>query len=826
MSGILSQVKIPDICRPSIVMLKTVLKISAFIFSLCFLNSTAHAQMNTATVSGILKSATDKSLISYATIVVRTDKDSSFVTGTITRENGRFTLADIKPGTYLLQISSSGFLLHFQKIVIGTLNQFYDLGIIELRQSTIALTEITITGKPNEVNEKMDKKSFAVADNVAQSGGSVLQVLKNLPGITVNQNGKVELRGSDKVAVLIDGKQTAITGFGNQTGLDNIPASNIERIEIINNPSSKYDANGNAGIINIIYKKTKQEGFNGKLGLAAGLGAVWEKKENLPGIRPQYQRTPKINPSLSLNYRKKKINLFLQSDWLYTETLNKNEFVDRTYDNGDVIRQQTKRNRNTHFVNVKGGIDWNLNSKNSFTISGLYGIEKIIDRGDQPFLTADFSKQLRLWQFLEDELKTTVAATAQYEHKFQQAGHYYRMGFNYTFHREDEKYFFTNTLPTFTGLDSFALLSDEHVADFNFDYVKPLKRGRLETGFKFRYRDIPTNMQFKPGLNSPLDIGAGGAATYTEIIPAVYGTYIYESNRFEAEAGLRVEYVKLDYFVNPNHNTYKSDGYNYTQPFPNIHLGYKLNENNKFSLFYNRRVDRPNEVDIRIFPKYDDAEIIKVGNPALRPQFTNNVELGYKSTLKKGYFYAALYYRNTSNTITRIATQVPPSSFIYTVFQNAGNSSSKGLEVIFQKEVSKVFSFNTNANLYRSVIDAFTVENKYPVPSVFTAAKESVNSGNVKLNLFFHLPGKTELQLTAIYLAPDLIPQGRIASRFSVDGGFKKQIQKGKGEFFVNGTDLFNSLVIKRNIQGNGFRFVSSDYFETQVFRIGYNYKF
>lgn len=826
MSGILSQVKNPDICRPSRVMHKTVLKISAFIFSLCFLKSVAHAQMNTATVSGILKSATDKSLISYATIVVRTDKDSSFVTGTITREDGRFTLADIKPGNYLLQISSSGFLLHFQKIVIGTLNQFYDLGIIELKQSTIALTDITITGKPDEVNAKMDKKSFAVADNVAQSGGSILQVLKNLPGITVNQNGKVELRGSDKVAVLIDGKQTAITGFGNQTGLDNIPASNIERIEIINNPSSKYDANGNAGIINIIYKKTKQEGFNGKLGLAAGLGALWVKKENLPGIRPQYQRTPKINPSLSLNYRKKKTNLFLQSDWLYTETLNKNEFVDRTYDNGDVIRQQTKRNRNTHFVNVKGGIDWNINSKNSFTISGLYGIEKIIDRGDQPFLTDDFSKQLRLWQFLEDELKTTVAATAQYEHKFQQAGHYYRMGFNYTFHREDEKYFFTNTLPTFTGLDSFALLSDEHVTDFNFDYVKPLKRGRLETGFKFRYRDIPTNMQFKPGLNSPLDIGAGGAATYTEIIPAVYGTYIYESNRFEAEAGLRVEYVKLDYFVNPNHNTYKSDGYNYTQPFPNIRLGYKLNENNKVSLFCNRRVDRPNEVDIRIFPKYDDAEIIKVGNPALRPQFTNNVELGYKSTLKKGYFYAALYYRNTSNTITRIATQVPPSSFIYTVFQNAGNSSSKGLEVIFQKEVSKVISFNTNANLYRSVIDAFTVENKYPVPSVFTAAKESVNSGNIKLNLFFHLPGKTELQLTAIYLAPDLIPQGRIASRFSVDGGFKKQIQKGKGEFFVNGTDLFNTLVIKRNIQGNGFRFVSSDYFETQVFRIGYSYKF
>jgi outer membrane receptor protein involved in Fe transport len=779
-----------------------------------------------AGISGIVKSSDDKKVLAFASVVLKQEKDSGFVTGTITSEGGRFTLTEIKPGNYILQISLSGYTLHLQKIIIGTLNLYYDAGTIELKPAVTSLSEVVVTVQKEEVSNKLDKKVITVADNIAQSGGSVLQVLKNQPGITVNQEGKVELRGSDKVAVLIDGKQTALTGFGNQTGLDNIPASNIERIEIINNPSSKYDANGNAGIINIIYKKTKQEGFNGKLGLATGVGALWVKKENLPGIRPQYQHTPKINPSISLNYRKKKVNLFLQSDWLYTETLNKNEFVDRIYDNGTIIHQQTKRNRNTHFLNNKAGIDWNISSKNTFTLSGFYGIEKIIDRGDQPFLNNDFSKQLRVWQFLEDELKTTVAATAQYEHKFEQAGHYYRMGFNYTFHREDEKYFFTNILPTYTGLDSFALISDEHVADFNFDYVKPLKRGRFETGLKFRYRDIPTNMQFKPGLNSPLDKGAGGAATYTEIIPAVYGTYIYESNHFEAEAGLRVEYVKLDYYVNPDHNTYKSDGYNYTQPFPNIRLAYKLDDHNKVSLFYNRRVDRPNEVDIRIFPKYDDAEIIKVGNPALQPQFTNNVELGYKATLKKGYFYTALYYRSTSNTITRIATTVPPSPFIYTVFQNAGTSSNKGLELIFQKELSKTFSFNTNATVYQSVIDAFTVQNQYPVPSVFSAAKESITSGNVKLNGFVHLPRKTELQFTAVYLAPDLIPQGRIASRFSVDAGIKKQIQKGKGELFINGTDLFNTLRIKRNIQGNGFRFVSTDYFETQVFRVGYSYKF
>lgn len=800
-----------------------------FFLSLCLvalLATAADAQTSGVSVSGLIKNKSDKATLPFVNIVLRTEKDSAFVTGTVSNEEGRFTLSSIKSGSYFLQFSYTGYEIKSQPLLVGSLSSFLDIGTIELQQDSKPLQEVVVSAKQDDVSNKMDKKTYSVAANISQSGGSVLQTLKNLPGVTTNQEGKVELRGSDKVAILIDGKQTALTGFGSQTGLDNIPASAIERIEIINNPSAKYDANGNAGIINIIYKKNKQQGFNGKVGFTTGVGALWQKKENLPTIRPQYQATPKINPSLSLNYRKNKINAFLQADWLYTETLNKNEFVTRTFDDGTIINQQTKRNRNTHFVTTKAGVDWNINNQNTLTISGLFGIEKIIDRGDQPFFNKDYSNRLRLWQFLEDELKTTAVASAAYQHKFKQAGHLLNIGFNYTFHREDEKYNFVNTLPTYTGLDSFKLLSDEHVADFNIDYVKPLKHGRIEGGVKFRYRAIPTNMQFKPGFNSPLDTNAGGAATYTEIIPAVYGNYVYESKKIEAEIGLRVEYVDLQYKVNPNHNTYKSDGYNYTQPFPNVRLAYKINDQNKISLFYNRRVDRPNEVDIRIFPKYDDAEIIKVGNPALRPQFTNSYELGYKTTLKKGYFYSALYHRSTEGTITRIATQVPPSTLIYTVFQNAGHSSNTGVEMVFQHDISKAVSFNTNVNVYRNIIDAFTVESKYPVPSIYTATKEQFTSGNIKLNGIFHLPKQTDIQITGIYLAPDIIPQGKIGTRFSVDMGIKKQIQKSKGELFFNASDIFNTLNIKKELNGKGFKLTSTDYYETQVFRLGYSYKF
>ncbi len=158
----------------------------------------------------------------------------------------------------------------------------------------------------------MDKKTFDLSDNISQTGRSALGRYEEFTTGITTQDGKVQLRGSDKVMILIDGKQTALTGFGGQASLENIPASAIEKIEIINNPSSRYDANGNAGIINIIYKKEKKEGWNGKVGLTAGAGALWVKKENYPDIRPQCQKTPKINPSLSLNYRKNKVNLFLQ----------------------------------------------------------------------------------------------------------------------------------------------------------------------------------------------------------------------------------------------------------------------------------------------------------------------------------------------------------------------------------------------------------------------------------------------------------------------------------------------------------------------------------
>ncbi|SDE80766.1 Outer membrane receptor proteins, mostly Fe transport [Dyadobacter soli] len=782
------------------------------------------AQVSKITLSGQVSSVTTGQALPFVNVVLTTEKDSAFVTGTITNELGRFSLPDVKSGNYRVECVSLGYKALQKTITVGTLSPFLDLGEFRMADDAQNLQEVTVTGQQaDRVDEKLDRKTFQIGRNVSQSGGSVLQALKNLPGVTAGEDGKVLLRGSDKVAILVDGRQTALTGFGSQTSLDNIPASAIERIEIINNPSARYDANGNAGIINIIYKKEKQEGFNGKIGMAAGLGALWIRKENLPDIRPQYRNTLKLNPSLALNYKKKKVNVFFQGDYLHTPTLNKNEFVDRYYDTGDTIRQQTKRNRSTNIVTAKTGADWTFDERNAFSVSALFSSEKILDRGDEPFFNANLTQRRRLWQFLEDELKTTVTASAAYQHKYAQPGHLLNIGLNYTFHRENEQYFFTNIMPDFTGNDAFKLLSDENVFDFNADYIRPLRYGRLEGGLKLRSRLIPTNMQFIPGTNSPIDSLAGGWADYKETIPAAFGNYVFENKNFELEAGLRVEYINLRYEVNPTHPTYHSDGYSYAKPFPNVRLAYKIDGHNKVSLFYNRRVDRPNEVDIRIFPKYDDAEIIKIGNPALKPQFTSNWEAGYKTSWTRGSLYAALYRKQINGTITRIGTTVPGSTLIYNIFQNAGKSYNAGGELVLQQDPAPWLSVSVNGNIYKNTINAFSIENLYPVKSIYSAARQTITSGSAKVSAMLR-GKKTELQVVAIYQAPDIVPQGRTGYRFSVDAGAKRQLPKG--EIFVNATDLFGTLVIRKTVYGDGFHYNSRDYYETQLVRAGYSFKF
>lgn len=219
------------------------------------------------TITGQIIDKETRETLPFVTISVNNEESNKIITGTVSDANGRFEIINLATGKYVVDISYIGFQTIKRTINSGGLNPVFDLGKIELQNTLEALDEITIQAKRATVNAALDKKTFRLSDNIAQSGGSVLDAMKTMPGVAFDQEGKVVLRGSDKVVVLIDGKQSSLTGFGNQKGLSNIPASNIERIEIINNPSAKYDANGFAGIVNIIYKKEKEIGLNGDVGL-------------------------------------------------------------------------------------------------------------------------------------------------------------------------------------------------------------------------------------------------------------------------------------------------------------------------------------------------------------------------------------------------------------------------------------------------------------------------------------------------------------------------------------------------------------------------------
>ena len=242
-------------------------------FYLLLFNAFILCAQDRVTISGQLFDAELDEPLAFANVAVHDFEDNALVTGAITDADGRFELLGLPLGKYRLYFSFIGYATTERTLVAGGLNTIFDMGKIALQASAENLQEVEVIGKQATTNADLNKKTFNLADNIAQSGGSVLDAMKTMPGVTFDQDGKVILRGSDKVVVLIDGKQSSLTGFGNQKGLANIPASNIEKIEIINNPSAKYDANGFAGIVNIIYKKEKQTGLNGDVGLSFGLGA-------------------------------------------------------------------------------------------------------------------------------------------------------------------------------------------------------------------------------------------------------------------------------------------------------------------------------------------------------------------------------------------------------------------------------------------------------------------------------------------------------------------------------------------------------------------------
>ena len=783
-----------------------------------------------AVISGRVFDKNNLQPMAYATVTLNNKADSSLITGTLTDVQGRFSISGIAEGEYFLSCSFIGYSSQKIFVLVGKLNKTFDVGKIELELQASVLGEVIISEKKDLVSSGIEKKSYDIGGNISQAGGSVLDVMRNLPGITIDQEGKLELRGSDKVTVLIDGKQSSLTGYGNQKGLSTIPASNIDKIEIISNPSAKYDASGMAGIINIIYRKEVDKGLNGDVGFSFGIGALSKRKEDLPTELGSYSFNPKYIPSLNFNYRKGKLNLFFQSEILHQERLPNNEFTTRSYDDGNTIASQVPENRKQTQYILKGGTDLFLNENNTLTFSMIYDYESHHDTAQVPYITLPSMDRYRYWTWLEYEITGFMNYSLAYKHKFAEAGHELSANIQYTKGWEDEAYHLNDSSEIRISDDYTHLVATEHTSNFTIDYVKPLKNGRLETGTKLQARRIPVTYEVENGENTVIYPGLGDWSDWGEDIFAGYLNWLYEGLKMDVEGGIRVEQTNVFYNLSPDNIYYDTnDSYNYFSVYPNIRLTLKINKINSLSLYYNKRVDRPGEPELRVFPKYDDPELLKVGNPYLRPQFTNTSEISYKHRWTSGSFSLAGYYRAISDPFIRIYsvdTTNAEYDIVNKIYQNVGSSNNLGMEFILTQDIAKFWKLTGSFNWYINTINAYEGMLLFPYERPFSIDKTTDNSADIKINNQFTLPLDFQVQLTALYYTPKNIPQGKQMARSSVDIGLKKSILEGKGEVSFSFSDMFNDFGIKQEIEGEGFTAVYENFYETQIINLGFKYKF
>ena len=782
------------------------------------------------TLSGQLLDQETQEVLPFANVLVKNSKNDALVTGAMTDDDGRFEILGLATGSYSLVFSFIGYAPVEHKFTSSGLNTVFDLGKIALVPTVENLNEVEVVGEQATTNSELNKKSFNVSDNIAQSGGSVLDAMKTMPGVTFDQEGKVILRGSDKVVVLIDGKQSSLTGFGNQKGLSNIPASNIEKIEIINNPSAKYDANGFAGIVNIIYKKEKQTGLNGEVSLFYGLGALGKRKEDTKTELGSFSVNNKLIPSINLNYKTGKLNYFLQSEFILQEALPNNEFTTRNYEDGRNTISQVPENRRQFRAIINAGIDYEMDEKNSFTFSGLYDREKHIDTAQVAFIDLNTTTRYRFYNWQEEEITRYINAAANYRHQFPQAGHILTANVQYTQGLEDETYSLNDSTAVRVGRDKTNILAVENTTSISSDYVRPLKNGRMEVGAKLRVRRLPVDYTITPGNNSIIYPGLGSTSDWGEDLYAGYINFVLEKEKYDIEGGLRAEQTFVFYDLDPANIYYpNNDKYDYFKLFPSVRLTYKLNETNRISLFYNKRVDRPGEPELRVFPKYDDPELLKVGNPYLRPQFTDAFEVAHKFSWGAGSLFTAVYHRIIKDAYMRIFAvddSNPDYDIVNKIYQNTGEASNIGLEVLFSHDLTDYWKLSASMNYYFNKIDAYQGSLLFPFERQFTIEASTDPAGDVKLSNEFKLPWEMEFQVTALYYSKKNIPQGEELGRSSFDLGIKKNLWNKKAELTFSASDMFNKFGIRQKVKGEGFSATYENYFETQIFRVGFKYKF
>jgi hypothetical protein len=374
------------------------------------------------------------------------------------------------------------------------------------------------------------------------------------------------------------------------------------------------------------------------------------------------------------------------------------------------------------------------------------------------------------------------------------------------------------------------LVAKENTLPLSLDYRRPLSSGRLELGSKLQWRWLPITYTVGRGERSVIYEGLGDFSDWEETIVAAYANLVWIRDAYTLEGGLRVEQTDVSYTI-PDDNLYYdgSDAYDYLEVFPNVKLSVRLGGENRLVAAYNRRIDRPGEPELRIFPKYDDPELLKVGNPFLRPQLTHAYEIGYSRSWDGGSARAALYRRDVDDAFLRILA-IDDSNASYDVvnriYENAGNSSQTGLELVVEQQIVAAWRLSGSVNAFRNDVEAFETVLLFPIERPFALDASRDESWDFTINNRFALPHSGELQLSYVHYAGRNVPQGRERARSSLDVAAKWPFLDERAELLFTFTDVFNDFAIEREIDGQGFTALYQNFLESQVASVGLRWRF
>lgn len=761
-------------------------------------------------IKGKIIDADTKSPMEYANIAIYRQQDSKLVTGVIANEAGLFEIGDLPFGNYYVEAAFIG----FEKTIVNDIkiipnSHSVDMGTIELAVSRQNIGTVDVVAERNRVEYKIDKKVINVTNDINAAGGSAVTVLENTPSVEVDIDGNVSLRGSSNFTVLIDGRPSVLSG---SDALKQIPSAAIQNIEIITNPSVKYDPDGMAGIINVVMKKNVLSGVNGIININAGTGK-------------------KYGADLLVNYKTKKYNLFFGANWNDNTDEGSMKSTRETYKNDTTtyLIMDGKRDQSRGGQQIKGGVDYFISDKTTVTISGEVGKYNFDGEGGGKIHEYRSPGTFSLFS-VQDNFSSRkgnyVSGQASFQTRFNEDGtHKLEGSFDFrnrdglSFENIDEFVSDAAYRQTNNYLSRVTTNEDDNSNDYRMklDYTLPLENGsKFEAGLQSRMERETELFSFK-NYNPETGVFENNPKftsdmNFSEDIHAAYSTYSGKALGIQYQLGLRGEYTKRSIEHTKATEPYVFDRFDV---FPSAHFSYDLSENNQLMTSYSRRINRPGGRDLDPFPNYMNQYTIRIGNPDLKPEYTDSYELSFMRKFGNSFLSFETFYRTTNDLITRIQ-ELKEDGIIYMSADNMNRDHSLGGELMGNINVTKWLLVNTSFSLYN-----YKLKGEILGKSV---DRQSTNYSG-RLNATVKISPDSRMQLTGFYRGPSVSAQGDQKGMIFTNLSYRQDFMKKKLSATLSIRDVLGTAKFEGTSFGDDFKSSFKMQREPRVLMLTLSYK-